>query len=1151
MRQVRLIAVFVIAILVAAVWAILPPETKLRRGKDLAGGVSLTYAVQIGANEDSKAVLAQLIDQLKKRVDPDGLFEITMAAQGRDRIEISMPLPSPEVKLLRQEFEDSLVALGRGSLSVPRVDALMRSGAAERAAQLETLSAGNAVRRGMLEDAIKAYDAWQGKLSAYTAETDAAKKDAMLLDVSGAQIAFEQARDRAVKGSLSADEIRRALEASAKPRMIVDGKQTVQLPSPREAAITRIRSAHPEAVAQLDEILAKHAAYEAKRTTLDDPQDLVKLLRGAGVLSFRITVRSGAHPEEARLRTDLRERGPRNSYAADARWYKINQIESWIERKPDAEALAADPNYAVEFFARLGYVVEPYDGEFFMLAYDTRTARLTQADGSWSVVQAYPETDSYGRPAIAFRMNTSGAVLLGKLTGAHVGEPMAILLDDQVYTAPTLRSEISVSGQITGSFPPEEIQYIVRVLGGGSLQAKLYPEPISVIQVGPELGSDNLAKGLRSGLISLIIVAGFMVVYYFGFGLVAVVALLANSLLLLGAMAQSQAAFTMPGIAGLILTFGMAVDSNVLIYERMREEFERGADMKTAIRLGFDRALASIVDGNVTNLIVCFVLYYLGTPEIRGFAVTMGIGVVSTLFAALVVSRLLFDVLAAMGWKQGSMLPMAVPSLQRLLTPSINWIRLRWVFISISIVYVTLGLGLMWSRGPRMLDNEFRGGTQLTVTLRPDGTTGPDGLPGRFTMSREEVDERLKAIASAAPDGDELRLLGGADVIPVNPQADGLTSDRFVIKTLATNSRLVLDAIVERFQDKLETKPSLSFTGAEITDAGRAPVYAIDKPSLGANIDRPSISGDTRAFLGGAAIVVENITPVESLASIRDRLKLTREQAEFSDTLSRTTDLVVIDGTEEQVRSFVLLVRDDSANLFENEGRWDSEVRIREWAIVLEALTTSSTPVSVHNFSATIASTFRANAIAATLVSFLLIGIYIWIRFKTPRYSIAAVVALLHDVVTVVGLLALCEILYEHPRTHDFAAAIGLLPFKIDLNAVAALLTIAGYSLNDTVVVMDRIRENKGKLPHATASIINLSINQTFSRTIITGGTTMGSCIVLYLIGGEGMRAFAFTLLTGLIVGTYSSVAVAAPIVWSRKFDREYAAEGGIVPQPA
>jgi SecD/SecF fusion protein len=341
----------------------------------------------------------------------------------------------------------------------------------------------------------------------------------------------------------------------------------------------------------------------------------------------------------------------------------------------------------------------------------------------------------------------------------------------------------------------------------------------------------------------------------------------------------------------------------------------------------------------------------------------------------------------------------------------------------------------------------------------------------------------------------------------------------------------------EKFADKLEAKQRLEFVGHD-TDSRGAPAFAIEKPNLGANVDRPALRQDVAQYLGGVAIMLDKIDPPTTLTSLRQRLEGTRQSEQFSDTLARQRDVLVVEGDENAVTAAVIVVADETATISENEARWETEVRDREWALAQEALTKDSTPASVVTFSPAIADTFRANALAATIGTFLLVGVYIWLRFKGARYSIAAIVALIHDVLTVIGLIALAEILYESKATHDFAVAINLLPFKIDLNLVAALLTIAGYSLNDTVVIMDRIRENKGKMPYATRDIINLSINQTFSRTLITGGTTMASCLILYIMGGEGMRAFAFALLTGLIVGTYSSVAVAAPIVWSRKGEK-------------
>jgi SecD/SecF fusion protein len=1157
MRQTWRNLVIVAAAITVALFALWKNEFRL--GKDLAGGVSIVYSVTMGPNDDPREVLPRLIDVVKRRVDPNGLMDLTIVAQGKDRIEISLPASSEQVKTRKRAFEEELARLGRATLNEGRIDALVRAPEGDRARMLEELAVGSARRRELLEACVRAWDAARAKRAEYDAQTDPATKEALVPEVASAETAYERARAEAVRGTVSADEIREIVRASTRSRVVSDRTGSEVLPSQRELALERVKKNHPGMEADIDRLVRMHdEIYAGQRQTLDDPQELLRLLRGSGVLSFRITVRPGEFPGEEQARQELRERGPKNVAIPGVKWCRINDIQQWINTPAQAKAFREDPNYGVALFSGMGYVAEPYAGDYYMLCYDTRQTRLTPAEGTWAVSSARPGVDSYGRAAIDFRMNPSGAILLGNLTQAHVGNQMAILLDDEVYTAPTLQSAISSSGQITGSFSDEEIQYIVRVLSGGSLQAKLSPEPLSINAVGPELGLDNLRMGLKAGLWSIAVVAAFMVVYYFTCGAIAVVALLVNSLLILGAMALSQAAFTMPGIAGIILTFGMAVDSNVLIYERIREELGRGMDLKTAVRLGFERALASIVDGNITNLIVCVVLYYLGTTEIRGFAITMGIGVVSTLFAALVVSRVIFDIGLSLGWRHTSMLPMAIPSLQRLLTPSVDWIRLRWVFFTISAIYVSLGLGMVYFRGAKMLDNEFLGGTQVTLQLRP--------IEGgkHLTLKRPEVEARVREIASNLPPDNPLgKRLKNAEVFPIEPEADGITSHRFVVKTRpsdeelesagvqAEENREMVRLLLERFADVIETQPALEFIGSRETRAARAPAYPIDKPLLGANIGRPEITWDCREYLGGVAIVVERIDPPQPLSLIVDRLHRTRQSAEFSATLSRNTRVLLLSGTEESATGVVLLSKDEEATLFQSEARWEREVRDREWALVRMALAEESTPASVQTFSASIAGTFRANAIAATLVSFILIGIYIWVRFKTPRYSIAAVVALVHDVLTVIGLLALCEILYESKVTHGFAVALGLLPFKIDLNAVAALLTIAGYSLNDTVVVMDRIRENRGKLPHATASIINLSVNQTFSRTIITGGTTIISCLILYTVGGEGMRAFAFTLFTGLVVGTYSSVAVAAPIVWDRKFEREFAALGGLVPQTA
>jgi SecD/SecF fusion protein len=1141
MRNIIRSAFIVLVVLIVMSISIYPPKDNLRLGKDLRGGVSLVYSVQNrGINvEDAKETINRTIEVLKNRVDPDGLFEISMVAQGTDRLEVTMPLPSQEVITLKAAYEKELEELAAASITRTRVDNAIKSVGAEQTAAIAAIIHGNTKRKEFLDAAVAAWEEVIVKRVNFESEPAGPQKDALAAQVATAEIAYDAAVEKVMETALSADEIRNVVNQSSRLRAFQDrtGK-TVTLPSPREASEKALRESHPYSLGEIDKVINAHNAYIAVRKGLDDPEELKRMLRGSGVLSFRISVNPGEHRDEAELRKRFRELGPRNANTDDARWFRLNRLDGWLRSKEDAEFIAQGNLAAADFFQSSGYVVESFSGDYFMLCWDTPGTRLTSADhrdNPWAVAGAFISRDEVGRNAIGFRMDSVGGRYLGELTGKHVGKRMAVLLDDQVYTSPVLQSAISTNGQISGDFSQQEIDYIIRTLSGGSLQASLSPDPISEDTIAPQLGADNLQMGLMAGVYSAILIAIFMVFYYFTSGFIAVVALTANAVIIIGAMALSKAAFTMPGIAGVILTFGMALDSNVLIFERMREELQRGCDLKTAVRLGFNRALSSIVDGNVTNLIVCVVLYYVGTAEIRGFAITMGIGVVSTLFAALVISRLIFDVAIQLGWKKTSMLPMAIPGLQAALTPRIDWLKYRYVFYTVSAAYVLIGLVMIFGlQGRKLLDNQFLGGTKVTLQLKEDPATGKG-----VTMTRKQVEERISEIVKVQPLPVALRPLQNAEIIPLNPERDGITAERFDIKVgPATEGSIpdpdaIPEAIKSAFADVMDVKPALEFAGSDSQAASFAPAYLIDKPVLGDNIDLPQIKDSVAPFVGGVAIVLNDIQPRVSLDSLRSRLETVRKSSEFSSTLSRQRDVIIIKGVPTSVESAVVVVRDDSISAIDDEAAWTDLVKTTEWNIVNEALTKSTNLAGNQQFSSAVADTFRAQALWATVISFILIGLYIWWRFQTLRYSLAAVIALVHDVIAVTGMLALCGWLYDI-GLGDQARSLGILPFKIDLNIVAALLTIAGYSLNDTVVIMDRIRENRGKLPYATAAIINESINQTFSRTLITGGTTIISCLVLYTIGGEGMRAFAFCLLAGLIFGTYSSVAVAAPIVWDR-----------------
>lgn len=1167
MRNLGSSAIIILVAIALALWAVYPPDKTIRLGKDLAGGATLVYGVDVKPGETD--VISRVVEVIKDRIDPNGVLEISIVAIGADRIEITMPLPTDEIKRLRANFEKSLEVFSSSQISIEEIDRAMALPPEARSARFTAIAAGDQVRADALALAALTFDELRAaRLRLTEAQTgvDSLRKlindhlaaagasdDPQLVQWQAAlplaqqavaaeiaiaaplEIAYESQRIAAASSSVTAAEVRRALSLSNRPvRLVGKDKKPVELESPRARALSEIRTLHPDdaTAKSLDSAIAEWNTYELNRRTLDDPADLIRMLKGAGVLSFRIAIAPGTYPDEQEARNQLRIGGPSRYRSGDAQWFKINKIESWVDTAENLETLK-NPDLVPAYFASsYGAVVEAYRGEFYMLNWDRRGLRLTQDDGEWSVSQAFQDADSFGRPAIAFRMDARGGAKLGALTEKNVNNKMSVLLDDEVYTSPNLQSRISDSGQISGNFSQTELSYIIRVLSAGSLAAKLSPEPISQNTLGPQLGADNLQRGLNAGLISLAITAGFMIVYYFGYGMVAVIALLLNSLLIMGAMALNQAAFTLPGIAGVILTFGMAVDANVLVYERMREELLKGEDLRTAVRLGYEKALSAIVDGNVTTLIVCVVLGFTGTPEIKGFALTLGIGLVTTLFSQLFVTRWIFTILVEkVRIRKMSMLPMAVPAVQKLFDLHIDWMRLRGFFYVLSFCFVGLGIFFIVVEGRNLLAAEFRGGTSVTIVTKSEGGQS-------VTLTRAQVAERIKAIADAAPSDAPLKQFSTAEIAVVNPQSDGVTSNTFTIKTLLTSAELVQTAVATAFADVLDVRVPISFTGADgnLTPGRGAPVFALVGGSLGEAIDRPEVTDRIPPdFEGAVAIVLTDIQPPISTAELSDRIMLARSRPEFAEAAGRQQRVVVIEGTEAAATSAVVMVQDSRIDHFDEEARWNVQVRDLEWTLARAALTESQTLASVQSFGSAIAATFRAQAIIALLISSLLVVVYIWVRFGSIRYAFAAMATTAHDCFVSIGMVgAAAWVYHEYP---SLANSLNLLPFKIDLNVIAAILTILGYSLNDTVVVMDRVRENRGKLPYASRAVINASINQTLSRTVITGGTTFVSCIVLYSIGGEGVRVFAFTMIVGILVGTFSSIAVAAPLVWSREAD--------------
>ncbi|MDY7108364.1 MAG: protein translocase subunit SecD, partial [Planctomycetota bacterium] len=788
-------------------------------------------------------------------------------------------------------------------------------------------------------------------------------------------------------------------------------------------------------------------------------------------------------------------------------------------------------------------------------------------DRDWSITQTYQSQDQLGRPAVAFGLDASGASLMGRLTATHIGEPMAILLDGEVYSAPTIQSQITSRGQISGNFSVEEINYLIKVLAAGSLQAQLSSEPISVSILGPSLGQDNLNRGREAFIISIVAVAAFMLLYYFFAGFLADLALIANGIIIFGSMMLIDGTFTLPGLAGIVLTIGMAVDANVLIYERIREEIFSGEyDLRGAVRQGYNKALSTILDANITNLIICAVLFYTATAEVKGFALTLTIGICATLFTALFATRQIYYLYTDLAKiRRLPMLATVVPAIHRFLEPSINWIGLRRVFWGLSGIAFIGSIVLVQARGVDMFDTEFRGGVSLTMataTVDDDNDGLPDldanGDPIRLMLRHTgdpiAVEDRIHAIgeqadpAAATSEEERTRLailqeFTNASILTegdtTTDAAGNILASHFQVKVSSpkgleddrTITRVIVDAIVDEFGDQLDATPPLSFQGGDDDDS-TSYVNPITDVELGQNIARQ----ETRRvpeFVGGAAIMLENVAPPTTEADVAKRIERMRKQPDFAQYSARKVQVVGLTPVDPQnprtgYRDFVVLVNDPYRSYLQVDTElWWREVADPEWMLIRRALQQPASLERVSSYSSAVAETLSAQAVVAVILSLLGILVYIWVRFGSLRYSLAAIAALVHDVVIALGLLAATAFI----GTTAVGSALLIEPFRIDLGVVAALLTIIGYSLNDTIVILDRIRENRGKLPLPTARIVNRSINQTISRTLLTSVTTLVAVVIMYAEGGSGIRPFTFCLLIGLLVGTYSSVAVAAPLV--------------------
>jgi len=599
-----------------------------------------------------------------------------------------------------------------------------------------------------------------------------------------------------------------------------------------------------------------------------------------------------------------------------------------------------------------------------------KTSRTGKAPLTGEVItDARQDLDQRSRPAISMQMSAAGAKTWRRLTASNIGHRIAIVLDNYVYSAPNVEGEIpNGNSSITGNFTVDEAKDLANILKAGAL-----PAPTTIVEdvvIGPTLGKVAQREGIISIVAGLVIVIIFMVIYYAKGGLIANVALFFNIFFILGILAQLTASLTLPGIAGIVLTIGMSIDANVLIFERIKEELRNGAGLKAAIGSGYTKAYSSIIDANVTTFITGLFLYTLGQGPVKGFAITLMIGIVCSFFSAVFITRVIVEFFSKKGDRSKLSFANAF-SKNALNNVNFDFLSKRKMAYIFSSTFIIIGIVAMFIKG-LTLGVDFKGGRSYIVSFNE--AVVPSQLKKSITPFFDN-------------EGTEVKTYGANNILKI------------------TTSYMIEDESDE----------------ADVT-VKNALIKGIESTGL------TSINGDPN----------------------------------------------------EQPGSFAI---------------------------------SSSSKVG-----ATIADDIKNSSYESAIFALISIFLYILIRFRKWQFGLGAIVALFHDTLFVISAFAIASL---------FGMA-----YEVDQVFVAAILTIIGYSINDTVVVFDRIRENLGiKTGTEMKKVFNESLNGTLSRTLITSVTTLIVVLVLFIFGGAALKGFSFALLVGILIGTYSSIFIATPIV--------------------
>jgi len=1207
----KILLAIVLPVLLAA-WILYPSQQTLKKGIDLAGGTSLIYEIDTTGLDpaEQKDLALRMIEILRRRVDPGNIQNLVWRPHGNTRFEIQMPLANPQARARRMAYLEALNQLLERNVLPSTIIRSFKKQGPEREADLQRFAQNDPNRLRILNELATLYDQkttaqlqadelkstvehveqalaksglsleiikarrteWikqdpnqlgkdldafilsqdpnadpntRSLLSQYVAtyRRFAQVSDQLANRETGLTMRYQHALAQLERFSLTTEQIEAILEMPARSK-------------DRAKAIEALKADFPDRAELIDRVVAAFDQYRPERGRLDDPADLQRMLKGAGVLEFRILptwgTATGLSPEEINTYiSSLSTKGPK--YASDQRyvWAEVENPDEWRDRR---DAILGQ-------FGKKIYVLASNLPDECMLHLGTQR--------QWKLERAYPTADQWGRRAIGFQLDERGGLLFANITGHNEGRPLCILLDGVAISAPTIRARIYRSGIIEGNFTATQVTDMVNKLNAGSLPARLIEQPVSVRTIGPSLGEDNLRRSLRAGYIGLAIVVAGMLIYYLKAGAIAVAAMLMNLLITLAVMAMIQATFTLAGVAGVILTIGMTLDANVLIYERIREEQAKGSGIGFAIKNGYKRAFTTILDSNLTTMIPAVILYLIATEEIKGFAIVLMLGLATNLYTGVYVTRIIFEWMLAHGLLKDRLTMLSLVPM-----PRIDWMRLRPVFVTLSGLAIIGGLAVFFTRDPvknNKYDIEFTGGMSIQLNFK-------EGL----NLTRQQVQDRLRQAATGIS-----QALASANVYSV-----GTTGRQFEITTTETNktratitfepnqtwTRQMVLRQLQKTQAKLGQRlRNLSVAEAQqpnsfviITSVGNRSLVKniLTEAFHGASISEPTVEEVVKQVIERAFAdqldIHRNLQPSIISASQIDEAVIEahpeladfiggvmidcslQQQTTLAQITQRISDLLFKPDTQQlgwctyrlfgpglarlepnaPVSRFVYVTVHPEAGLrsFSDE-EWAQYVE-NEKTRVLTATSLETSLPRVTQIDPSIGGEQKQRALIAIVLSVAAMMGYIWLRFGSLRYGLGAAITLVHDVCIMLGAVTACT--YIARTALGQALLIG--DFKIDLTMVAAFLTLVGYSLNDTIVIYDRIRENRKKA-QLTALTINASINQTMSRTLITSISTLVVIWAMYIYGGEALRGFNYCMGLGIIIGTYSSIAISAPIL--------------------